>query len=75
MANASKLESKPAIQPEDILTPTELAARLKVDVGWVYEKTRANGKHGNPLPVLRTGRYLRFCWPDVCTWLRSNQSP
>ena len=26
------------LRPEDILTPEELAKRLKVGVGWVYEK-------------------------------------
>lgn len=75
MKDTPKLESGDGvISPSDILTPQELAERLKVDVGWVYEKTRTNGTRGNPLPVLRAGRYLRFCWPDVCAWLRSNQS-
>jgi hypothetical protein len=61
-----------AINPEDILTPDELAARLKVSVDWIYEKSRERGRHGGkPLPVLRMGRYLRFCWPDVCTWMRA----
>lgn len=59
------------IHPEDILTPDELAERLKVTIGWVYEKSRARGKHGGPpLPCLRMGRYLRFSWPDVCEWLQ-----
>jgi hypothetical protein len=60
------------LDPKDILTPGELAKRLKVGVNWVYEKSRARGKHsGQPLPCLRVGRYLRFSWPDVCVWLRS----
>jgi hypothetical protein len=64
------------LDPGDILTPEQLAERLQVKVGWVYEKSRAGGQHGsNPLPVLRCGRYLRFSWPDVCAWLRSNDSP
>ena len=55
----------------DILTPNQLAERLQVGVNWVYEKCRSRGKHsGEPLPVLRCGRYLRFYWPDVCAWLR-----
>jgi len=62
------------IVPEDILTPDELAARLKVGVAWVYEKTRSGGKYGRPLPVLRCGRYLRFSWTDVCEWLRAGPS-
>lgn len=62
------------LEAEDILTPEQLAQRLQVGVNWVYEKSRARGKHGNPLPVLRCGRYLRFSWPDVCEWLRSNSN-
>ena len=58
----------------DILTPNQLAARLQVGVNWVYEKSRGRGKHsGEPLPVLRCGRYLRFYWPDVCAWLRGGK--
>jgi len=81
MAAVTKLarsSSAPAAQtvrldPGDILTPEQLAARLQVGVNWVYEKCRARGTHGGkPLPVLRCGRYLRFSWPDVCAWLRSN---
>ena len=58
----------------DILTPNQLAERLQVGVNWVYEKSRSRGKHsGEPLPVLRCGRYLRFYWPDVCAWLRGGK--
>ncbi len=61
----------------DILTPQQLAERLQVPVSWIYEKTRNRGKYsGNggrgqsqPLPVLRCGRYLRFHWPSVWSWL------
>src|SRR6266436_2245163 len=63
-----------AMESGDILTPNQLAARLQVGVNWVYEKSRSRGKHtGEPLPVLRCGRYLRFYWPDVCTWLRGGK--
>lgn len=57
----------------DILTPAELADRLRVPITWVYEHT-AKGC-GNPVPVLRVGRYLRFVWPDVEQWLRRGQQP
>jgi len=60
--------SENAIKSEDILTPTDLAKRLQVKVSWVYRHTE-KGCH-NPLPVLRCDGYLRFCWPDVCEWLR-----
>jgi hypothetical protein len=63
--------SETRLESEDILTPREVAARLKVTVGWVYEMSRRRALHQeNPLPVLRCGRYLRFSWPDVCQWLR-----
>ncbi len=59
------------LEPEDILTPAQLAQRLQVGLGWVYEKSRARGERGcKPLPCLRMGRYLRFSWPDICEWLR-----
>jgi hypothetical protein len=77
MAPATKPAAVPAnptaIEPSDILTPEGLRKRLKVKISWIYEKSRAGGKHGHPLPVLRCGRYLRFDWKDVCEWLRSNQ--
>jgi excisionase family DNA binding protein len=55
------------VKAEDILTPEELAARLKVPDSWVYEKTR--GRCRNPIPCLRLGRYVRFDWTAVASWL------
>jgi len=66
--------AEPTITAGDILTPKELSKRLKVKPSWIYEKSRARGKHGKPLPVLRCGRYLRFCWPDIVKWLRESSS-
>src|SRR5580704_7954946 len=57
----------PGLKPEDILTPEELAVRLKVPESWVYEKTRARCR--NPMPCLRLGRYIRFDWNAVISWL------
>jgi len=57
----------PGLKPEDILTPEEVAARLKVPESWVYEKTRARCR--NPIPCLRLGRYVRFNWLAVIAWL------
>lgn len=54
-------------EPSDILTPAELAARLKVNPQWVYEQMRPSRK--NPVPVLRAGRFLRFSWTAVCQWM------
>jgi hypothetical protein len=59
------------LEPEDILTPTQLAERLQVSPNWVYEKTRRR-KSANPMPYLKVGRYLRFLWPDICAWMRTS---
>lgn len=61
------------LTPEDILTPKELAKRLKVKPGWVYEKLRPRQQH--PLPVFHMGRYLRFSWPAIVAWLEGTASP
>jgi excisionase family DNA binding protein len=58
------------LDPNDLLTPDELAARLKVHKSWVFEKTRR--RCSDPLPCIRVGRYLRFNWPDVVEWLKPN---
>jgi hypothetical protein len=62
------------IEPGDILTPKQLADRLQVPVSWVYKHTDNSRKNGNRLPILRCDGFLRFSWPDVCEWLRSNNS-
>jgi len=59
------------IDPSDLLTPDELAARLKVRPTWVYEKLRQRGPI--PLPHFKMGRYLRFSWAAVSTWLQAQQ--
>jgi len=58
-----------------ILTPEELAERLKVPVTWVYENTRSRAKvrNADPLPAIRMGKYLRFYWPEVEKWLERRQ--
>lgn len=72
MQGRCKEISENRLEPEDILTPNQLADRLQVGLTWVYENSRARAsRHGNGLPVLRCGRYLRFSWPDVCHWLRT----
>jgi excisionase family DNA binding protein len=74
MSAAPKLAAvpicQPRLEPGDILTPEELAQRLKVRVRWIYEAVHGS----NPLPCLRCGRYLRFSWPDVVAWMRGKVS-
>ncbi len=61
------MTDKQPIAPADILTPQELAKRLRVPVSWVYKHS------SNSLPTLRCGMYLRFDWRAVCDWLRSEK--
>jgi excisionase family DNA binding protein len=44
----------------NLLTPEELADRLKVPLSWVYEQSR-QGK----IPTHRIGRYIRFNISEV----------
>jgi predicted DNA-binding transcriptional regulator AlpA len=60
------------VDPANILTLPELAARLKVSERWCYEKTRSRCL--TPLPCIRVGRYLRFDWLDVSAWLRQQSN-
>jgi excisionase family DNA binding protein len=68
MSNAPKLAalSRTPVAPADILTPAELAERLKLPLSWVYKQS-AKGS----IPVLRCGQYLRFDWSAVSEWLRT----
>jgi hypothetical protein len=59
------------LDPENILTPQELAGRLKVPLSWVFEKTRARCR--NQIPCLRIGRYVRFDWKAVVAWLGTQE--
>ena len=77
MTTAPKLVTSPApdrLEPGDILTPAELATRLKVSKSWVFEQTRNRAKVRNarPLPSIRLGKYIRFSWLQVCEWLSQN---
>jgi hypothetical protein len=55
---------------DEILSPEELADRLKVSVGWVREQSRGSTRCrlNDPLPFIKLGKYLRFNWREVCEW-------
>lgn len=55
-----EIEASKDRQPKELLTPNELAERLKVSVTWVYEASR-QGK----IPTHRIGRYVRFDLREV----------
>jgi len=44
----------------ELLTPEELAAKLRVPNSWVYEQSRQN-----KIPTHRIGRYIRFDLHEV----------
>jgi excisionase family DNA binding protein len=58
---------------DEILTVEELATRLKMSKGQIYEMTKVRTRTGsmkeNPLPVLKINGNLRFRKTDVDSWL------
>ena len=52
---------------DNMLTVKELSEKLKVPASWVYAHTRETGQ--NALPRFKVGKYLRFEWDKVETWL------
>jgi hypothetical protein len=71
MKNQKQESNVVPLDPAQILTLSELAERLKVSERWVYEKSRRRCQ--NPLPTIRIGRYLRFDWLSVSSWLREQE--
>jgi hypothetical protein len=43
---------------EDLITPTELAKKLKVPKSWIYRQTQGNGTGG--IPVVQWGSICDF---------------
>jgi excisionase family DNA binding protein len=54
---------------EELLTVSEVAARLKVPVSWIYEHTRRSV--ADRIPHIKLGKYLRFLWSAVRPWLEA----
>jgi excisionase family DNA binding protein len=57
------------IDPADLLTPEELAKRLKVGPWYIYNQIRQRSPHA--MPHFKMGRYLRFSWKAVSAWLEA----
>lgn len=75
VSNANEVATVPGggavVDPRELLTPDELAALLKVQKSWIFERTRRRSR--DPLPCVRVGRYPRFIWSDVSQWLARHQ--
>ena len=56
--NRSGTEQSSVLVCNDMLTVSEVAARLRVPPSWVY-------RHADLLGVYRLGKYLRFNWEQV----------
>lgn len=52
---------------EHLLSAKDLAARLKVPVSWVYDRTRINGP--DCIPHYKIGKYVRFSEAEVAVYL------
>ena len=46
--------------PQELLTPDQLAEKLKVPLSWIYEQSRQDA-----IPTHRIGRYIRFDLQEV----------
>ena len=55
-----ELTTLASVSKAELLTPEELADKLKVPLSWVYEQSR----QGN-IPTHRMGRYIRFDLREV----------
>jgi excisionase family DNA binding protein len=53
-----------------LLTPEELADKLKLPISWVYEQSR----QGN-IPTHRLGKYIRFNLAEVIHSQKKNGEP
>ena len=64
-------------QPTDeLLTPQQLADRLQVKLSTVYELSRRRGRlrasrlpGREPMPCHKIGKFLRFSWQEIVSWM------
>ena len=57
------------MNPSELITAKELAKRLKVQVSWVYRRTRLGQE---AIPHVRMGKYVRFDWEEVVKFFYEN---
>jgi excisionase family DNA binding protein len=55
------------MENQELLTISEMAARLKVPMSWLYSRTRIKN---TDFPVVRVGKYCRFNPDAVLSWIK-----
>jgi len=60
------------LDQNELITPEDLADRLKVPKSWVYERTRKRSPLR--LPGFKLGKYWRFREADVLAWLERQRA-
>ena len=61
--------------PVELIEAADLAARWRVPVSWVRNRTRARTPREERIPCFRLGRYVRFEWgsPELQKWLEKKR--
>ncbi|MGD0277570.1 MAG: helix-turn-helix domain-containing protein [Syntrophales bacterium] len=60
------------MENQELLTLTEMAARLKVHPSWLYSRTRETGE--GKIPRVKIGKYIRFNESEVMAWIKEKYS-
>jgi hypothetical protein len=61
--------------PVELIESADLAARWRVPVSWVRNRTRARTPREERIPCVRLGRYVRFEWgsSELQKWLEKKR--
>jgi len=57
------------MQTDELITVKELAEKLKVQVSWIYQRTRLGQE---AIPYVKMGKYLRFNFAEVIKFYKEN---
>jgi excisionase family DNA binding protein len=57
------------MQTDELITVKELAEKLKVQVSWIYQRTRLGQE---AIPFVKMGKYLRFNLTEVIKFYKEN---
>ena len=56
-------------KPNRLLTPEEVADKLRVKVSWVRERTRQRCPKDRQVPHIKLGKYVRFSEHLIEEWI------